>query len=180
MTLDWRELEHELVAECRIFSVERSLAVSPHDGTTHDFYRIRTADWVQIVPVTPDREVVLVRQYRHGSQSATLEIPGGLVEPGEAPAAAALRECLEETGYRGVEARDLGVVSPNPALFANRLHGFYVENVERVAEAQNFGSEHTTVELVPVAALEGMLLRGEIDHALVVAALWRYLRIVHE
>ena len=180
MTLEWRELKQELVAECRIFSVERSFAVSPHDGATHDFYRIRTTDWVQIVPITRDREVVLVRQYRHGSQSATLEIPGGLIEPGEQPAVAALRECLEETGFRGAEACDLGVLNPNPALFGNRLHAFYAENVERVAAVQNLEREHTVVELVPLGNLEGMLLRGEIDHALVVAALWRYLRIAHE
>jgi 8-oxo-dGTP pyrophosphatase MutT (NUDIX family) len=105
----------------------------------------------------------------------TLEIPGGLVDPGEEPAAAALRECLEETGYRARAAVSLGVVNPNSALFANRLHGFFATNVELERSVQNTGTEFTEVVLVPVQDLEGMLLAGEIDHGLVAGTLWRYL-----
>ncbi|HET7607263.1 MAG TPA: NUDIX hydrolase, partial [Gammaproteobacteria bacterium] len=96
----WREISRETIADCRIFTVERSIAESPVDGAPRPFHRIRSVDWAQIVPITRRNEAVLVRQYRHGSQSITLEIPGGLVDPGEDPATAALRECLEETGYR--------------------------------------------------------------------------------
>ncbi len=110
----WRELERETVANCRVFEVERSVAVSPVDGKPRTFHRIQSVNWAQIVPVTADQEVVLVRQYRHGDQRVTLEIPGGLIDPGEDPATAALRECLEETGYRARAALSLGVVAPNP------------------------------------------------------------------
>jgi ADP-ribose pyrophosphatase len=173
----WREVKRESVADCRIFEVERSTAVSPVDGKPRAFHRIRSVDWAQIVPVTSDGEVVLVRQYRHGDQRLTLEIPGGLVDPGEDPAAAALRECLEETGYRARAALSLGVVAPNPALFANRLHAFYAVDVEPERAVQNTGTEVTEVVLVPVTELEALLLAGEIDHALVAGALWRYLRL---
>ena len=81
-----------------MFSVERSIAESPVDGTRHDFYRIHSGSWAQIVPVTKEGDVVLVRQYRHGARVITLEMPAGLVDPGEDPAQAAARECLEETG----------------------------------------------------------------------------------
>ena len=173
----WRELELETVADCRIFEVERSTAASPVDGKSRAFHRIRSVNWAQIVPITTDRQIVLVRQYRHGDQRVTLEIPGGLIDPGEDPATAALRECLEETGYRGRQAFSLGAIAPNPALFSNRLHAFYAVDVELERAVQNTGTEITEAVLVPVTEVEDMLLAGEIDHALVAGTLWRYLRL---
>jgi 8-oxo-dGTP pyrophosphatase MutT (NUDIX family) len=173
---EWRERQRVSVADCRIFSVERSDAVSPIDATEHSFYRIRSPDWAQIVAITRDLEIVLVRQYRHGCQRMTLEIPGGLVDAGEDPAQAALRECLEETGYRGTTAVSLGTVNPNPALFTNRLYGFLTTDVVREGAVQNTGTEQTEVVLVPVRDIERLLRDGEIEHALVAAMLWRYLR----
>ncbi|HSC13532.1 MAG TPA: NUDIX hydrolase [Gammaproteobacteria bacterium] len=172
----WRELSRDTIVDGRIFTVERSTAESPVDGEPRAFDRIRSVDWAQLLPITRDNEAVLVRQYRHGSQRITLEMPGGLVDAGEDPATAALRECLEETGYRAHVARPLGVVNPNPALFAHRLHSFFATDVEPERAIQNTGTEVTEVLLVPVADLEGLLLAGEIDHALVAGALWRYLR----
>jgi 8-oxo-dGTP pyrophosphatase MutT (NUDIX family) len=174
-SLEWRELAHEPVADCKVFSVERSIAASPVDGTKHTFYRIHSSSWAQIVPITKDGRVVLVRQYRHGSGRVTLEIPAGLVDPGEDPLRAALRECLEETGYRASNAVSLGVVNPNPALFSNRLYAYLATDVEPVSAIQNFGTEQTEVVLMPVAKLPELILKGDIDHALVVATLWRYL-----
>jgi 8-oxo-dGTP pyrophosphatase MutT (NUDIX family) len=173
--LDWREVSREPIAECRIFSVERSTAESPTERARHSFYRIVSDDWAQIIPVTTAGEVVLVEQYRHGARRVTLEIPGGLVEAGEDPAVAAMRECLEETGYRAAAVTALGTVNPNPALFANSLHTFFAEGVERVADIQNTSTEHTAVVLVPLRQLAERLRSGEIDHGLVAAALWRYL-----
>src|SRR5215467_7881016 len=114
---EWREVQREPVADCRIFSVERSIAESPVDGARHDFYRIHSGSWAQIVPITKERDVVLVRQYRHGASRVTLEMPAGLVDLGEDPADAAVRECLEETGFRAKNPISLGSVNPNPALF---------------------------------------------------------------
>lgn len=173
----WRELSCETIADGRIFTVERSMAESPVDGQSRPFHRIRSVNWAQLLPITANNEAVMVRQYRHGSQRITLEIPGGLIDAGEDPATAALRECLEETGFRARSAQPLGVVNPNPALFAHRLYSFYATGAEPERAIQNTGSEVTEVVLVPVADLEGLLLAGEIEHALVAAALWRYLRV---
>jgi 8-oxo-dGTP pyrophosphatase MutT (NUDIX family) len=173
--LRWPELERKQVADCRIFTVEESVAASPADGSRHTFFRLRSTDWAQVLPITADGEAVLVRQYRHGAQRVTLEIPAGLVEPGEEPAATAMRECLEETGYRAHRVWSLGVLYPNPALFTNRLHAFFALGVERVAAISNTATEHTAVVMVPVRELAGMLERGDIDHALNAAMLWRYL-----
>jgi ADP-ribose pyrophosphatase len=172
---EWREVAREHVADCRVFSVERSIAESPVDGSRHEFYRIHSGSWAQIVPVTKERDVVLVRQYRHGASRVTLEMPAGLVDPGEDPAEAALRECLEETGYRARNPISLGVLNPNPTLFANRLYAFLATDVVPERAIQNVGAEETEVVLVPTRELPKLILNGTIDHALAVATFWRYL-----
>jgi 8-oxo-dGTP pyrophosphatase MutT (NUDIX family) len=172
---NWPEIRREPVADCRVFSVERSIAESPVDGTQHEFYRIHSGSWAQIVPVTKEGDVVLVRQYRHGAKRVTLEMPAGLVDPGEDPAEAALRECLEETGYRARNAISLGVVYPNPALFANRLYAYLAKDVVPERAIANVGAEETEVVLVPTRELPKLILDGTIDHALAVATFWRYL-----
>ena len=172
---DWREISRETAGDYRIFTVERSVAQSPVDGQSRTFHRIQSQNWTQIVPITDKGQIVMIRQFRHGAQRVTLEIPGGLVDSGEDPAEAAIRECLEETGYRARSAEPLGVVNPNPALFANRLYGYFATGVERERGVQNTGTEVTEPVLVPLSELRGMLMSGEIDHALVAQTLWRYL-----
>lgn len=168
----WRAVETETLQECKVFSVGRTLSESPHTGEVHPFYRIDSGDWVNVVPVTPDDEIVMVRQFRHGSRDVTLELPGGLIDPGEAPHEAAERELLEETGFQGARVRRLGDVNPNPALFGNTCHTFLVESVVEVAPIRNGATEETVVELVPAARISELLGAGAITHALVVAGLF--------
>jgi ADP-ribose pyrophosphatase len=167
----WEILGTEPLQDCRVFRVTRSLVRSPSSGETHPFYSIEADHWVNVVPVTRDGHVVMVRQYRHGSREITLEIPGGIIDPGEEPAEAAARELVEETGYRAARVRPLGSLNPNPALFDNRVHTFLAEDVERVGDVMNGPLEETVVELVPAHEVPERVRRGEIDHALVVAAL---------
>ncbi len=167
----WEVLRTEPLQDCKVFRVNRTLVRSPVSGDSHPFYSIEADHWVNVVPVTADEKVVMVRQYRHGSREITLEIPGGIIDPGEEPAAAAARELIEETGYRAERVRALGSVNPNPALFGNRVHTFLAEGARCVADVMNGPLEETVVELVPVRELPERVRRGEIDHALVIAAL---------
>ena len=147
---------------------------SPTTGDSHPFYRIESPAWVNVVALTEHDELVMVRQWRQGLRAVTLEIPGGLVDPGETPAEAGARELLEETGFRAGRMTSLGSINPNPALFANRCHMQVAEGCVPVAEIQNSATEETIVELLPRAALPDLLRSGGIDHALVVAALYAY------
>jgi|SoiMethySBSTD1v2_1073268.scaffolds.fasta_scaffold1712416_2 8-oxo-dGTP pyrophosphatase MutT (NUDIX family) len=170
----WTRLASEALQDCRVFSVHRVRARSPRTGGEHDFYTIDASDWVNIVALTPDDCVVMVRQYRHGADRVTLETPGGMVDPGETPAQAAARELLEETGYASDEVVPLGGVNPNPALFSNRLHGFLARGARKVREVRNESTEETHVELVPLARMREEVRAGRVEHALVIAVAYLY------
>ncbi len=171
----WPRTSTREIADCRVLTVHETSSVSPLTGDTHHFFVMNTTDWVNIVPVTENDEVVCTRQFRHGSEAITLEIPGGMVDAGEEASVAAARECLEETGYATNQLVPLGVLAPNPALFGNALHTFYAPGAKLAAEIENTATEQTEVQLIPFGQLESMLVNGEIDHALVAATLWRLL-----
>ena len=170
----WRVLADEHLQHCKVFDVHRSTMQSPRTGDPHPFYRIESPAWVNVVALTASDDLVMVRQFRQGSREVTLEIPGGLVDPGESPEQAGARELLEETGYRAGRLESLGSINPNPALFSNRVHMQVALDCEPSAAIQNGATEETAVELLPLAELHPMLRSGGIDHALVVAALYAF------
>jgi 8-oxo-dGTP pyrophosphatase MutT (NUDIX family) len=170
----WELVAREELQDCAVFRVTRSLARSPRTGELHPFYGIVADAWVNVVALTPAGELVMVRQWRHGAERVTLEIPGGIIDPGESPAEAAARELLEETGFGGGSLEPLGSVNPNPALFGNRVYTFVARGVSPQRAIQNASTEETSVVLVPRGDLAGLLRAEAIDHALVVAALFRF------
>ena len=126
---------------------------------------------MNVIAVTEDGKVVLVRQYRHGTGEVTLEIPGGAVEKDDrSPLLAARRELLEETGFAAKRWRRLGVVHPNPAILSNACTTYLAEGARRVADPTPDAGEDLTVELVSLRALPGLVRSGAIRHSLVVAA----------
>lgn len=134
-------------------------------------YVVGCSDWVAVVAVTADEQVVLVRQYRAGVSAFTLEPPGGVIEPGQTPLEAAQRELLEETGYAGPLVR-LGRVRPNPALMTNHSHVYLARPVQKVAEPTFDGQgEHCEVVLIPVREISAAMSSGAITHVIGLAAL---------
>ncbi len=150
----------------------RTLDVAdPRSGTEYVRTVIDAPDWVNVVPITTRGEVVLVRQFRFGTWSNHLEIPGGMVDPGEDPRAAAMRELVEETGFRPKETIALGWSHPNPALQANKLHSYLCTGCEDVGAMRQDSSEDLRVELVPRSELKALVRAGQITHSLVLTAL---------
>jgi ADP-ribose pyrophosphatase len=171
-SLKWLRQSSEPVANCRVFQVRRDRSVNPRDRSEHDFYCIEAANWINIIPLTAQNEVVMIEQYRHGSEEVTLEIPGGMVDEGEREECAAARELLEETGYAASEVALLGRTRPNPAIQNNWLYSFVARDVKLKQEPVSDGSEWTVVRLVRLAEVPSLIAGGVITHALVVAAFY--------
>ena len=171
----WEEIGEERLAHFLAFDVMRADRRSPRTGKQHGMLVIRTLPWVQIVATTADDQMILVRQYRQGSRRFSLEIPGGVVSSGDAdPAETAARELREETGFEPGALRSLGDVSPNPALFANRLYTYVATGCRRVGDLIQDPGEDLEVVLVPVSEIDARVSRGEFDSAQVLAGLYRW------
>ncbi len=146
-------------------------------GKSHEFYVAHLASGVHVVSVTPERQVVMVRQFRAGSRRDSLETPGGLFEEGEDPCAAGTRELLKETGNAGGPPVLLGTLWPNPALLSMRISTIVVPNARPVAQPHLDPSEELAIEFVPADKIPSLIRTGQIDHAVCVAGLlwWLYL-----
>lgn len=166
----WRVHSRTPVRDYRIFRSVAVRAAHPQTGDERDFTVLEVPDWVNVVALTRTDDVVLIRQYRHGSESVEVEIPGGMVDPGEEHAAAARRELVEETGYTAATWRHIGTVQPNPAIHGNRLHTWLALGAERTTACEPDPGEVITTFTAPLPEVTAMLRDGRIDHALVVAA----------
>ena len=167
----WTRIRSGLEQDFTILRVHEDWFVDPRDGTEHPRAIIDADDWANVVALTPDDKVVMVRQFRFGSQSDSLELPGGVVGAHETPPQAAARELEEETGYRHASIEPIGWLWSNPAHFTNRVHTFLARGCERVHDGRPEGSEDLVVEVVQRHAIPELIRTGEIRHALHVAAL---------
>ncbi|HEY9510387.1 MAG TPA: NUDIX hydrolase [Verrucomicrobiae bacterium] len=172
MIKPWEKIGSEQVGNFRIFTIRSDKKLSPRTGTEHDFYVIESVDWVNVVAVTPNQELVMVEQYRHGSNTVELEIPGGMIDHGDLrPELTGARELREETGYEGENARILGQVYANPAIMNNRCYTILIENCRCVHPVEFDSGEDLITRLVPVADIPGLIAAGKIAHPLIIAGL---------
>lgn len=167
----WRRLGHQTQLSTRVFDVHAVRYHHPVRGTERDFVVVRAPDWVNVLAVTPDDRVVLVKQFRYGIDEFSLEIPGGVMEPGEDPVTAGLRELREETGFSGQSALLLGSVHPNPAIQSNRCHFVLVEGATASHGPEWDADEEIRVSTEPVDRVLALARSGAIVHGLVLNAL---------
>ena len=169
----WTIDEDSIIADMRIFELHRLRTRSPRTGVDRSIAVVKSSDWVNVVALTADLDVVLVRQFRHGTRSITLEIPGGLVDPGETPQEAAVRELREETGHSGTTAVRLGMVHPNPAFIDNRCFTYLVEGCTNTHDLALDAGEDIEVCKLPLRQIPIEIAEGRITHALVICGfLW--------
>jgi len=158
------------LASCKVFDVDEVRFVPPDGDQDVPFYRIVTPDWINVIPLADDGHVLFVRQYRFGTENFTLEIPGGMCDPGEQPLESARRELREETGYEAASWKSLGAVHPNPALQSNRCHTFLARELTRVGAPQPDEHESFEAQQLSLDQVRAAIASGEITHSLVVAA----------
>jgi ADP-ribose pyrophosphatase len=175
MLKEWKQLGSKQVGDFRIFTIRSDEKVNPLTGKQCNFFVIQSVDWVNVIAVTPNDELVMVEQYRHGSNTVELEIPGGMMDPHETdPVATGTRELREETGYEGTSSRALGWVFANPAILNNRSHFVVVEGCVHKHACEFDQSEDLVTRLVPWKDIPGLIAAGQIRHPLVIVALYRY------
>jgi 8-oxo-dGTP pyrophosphatase MutT (NUDIX family) len=175
MIRPWPKHRTTPLGDFKVFRLRKDLKQSPRTGRRHEFYVLDSVDWVNVVALTPDQRIVLVEQFRHGSESVELEIPGGIMDqPGESPVATAVRELREETGYEGENARLIGTVLSNAAIQSNRCHTVLIENCRCVHPVEFDHGEDIITRLKPVASLPKLVASGKIRHCIVVAALHHF------
>ncbi len=170
---DWELVESEQLADYRITRVRRDRRRSPRTGAEHDFIVLQMREWVNVIAVTRQARIVIIEQYRHGTQEVGVEIPGGVVDPGDSELEqAARRELLEETGYEAEEFVCIGKVTANPAIQDNRCHTFVALGAHAVDEARLEAGEDIVVGEVGIDEVGELIASGRMSHALVIAGFW--------
>jgi 8-oxo-dGTP pyrophosphatase MutT (NUDIX family) len=170
----WEKLATKSLVQTRVLELTSVHFRHPVRGTERDFVVVRAPDWVNVLALTAAGELVLVRQFRYGTEGFSVEIPGGVMEPGEDPVEAGLRELREETGFTGKRARLLGSTHPNPAIQSNRCHFVFVEDAVRTEELEWDADEEIEVVVQPADEVLALARAGGITHALVLNALFLF------
>ena len=170
----WKLISSKKDSSFRIFEMRTDRVISPRTNKEHDFYVLESCEWVNVIPLTREEEVVLIRQYRHGIRQVTLEIPGGLVEQGDSPEETAKRELREETGYMASEMILLGSVHANPAFLNNLCYSYLARDVTLSGAQEQDEKEDIEIVVKPLKEIPRLIKDGEITHSLILAAFYRF------
>lgn len=171
----WNIIQDKKVWETPIFSLHQIELLPDNQKKTVHFYRLDAPEWINVIALTPDNEILLVEQYRVGVDETTLEIPGGMVDAHEEPIRAAQRELLEETGYGSDLWVPLGKTSSNPAIQTNFTHLYLAKNCRKIQEPENDGNEDIMAHIMPLNTFFELVKNGTIHHAIVLSAVAQYL-----
>lgn len=168
----WKTISTEFCENYRVFDVYKKKRENPKTKVVGEFTALSAPEWVNIIPITVDNEIILVEQYRHGIDDISLELPAGIVEKNEEPRFAAERECKEETGYIGEgDAILLGSVRPNPAFLDNFCHHFLWKNCQLKFQQNLDDNEDINVIKVPFSEIKNLIIEKKINHTLALSAI---------
>lgn len=175
----WKILKSKMVLDnpwCRVRQDEIEL---PNGKIIDDYFVSIKPDVAMVLPITNNRQIIFVRQYRHAVGEFFLELPAGNFDPTkESAEAAAIRELREETGYIPQEFRKIGTLYDKPSKDTNEIHLFLAENMSKVGEQQLDITEEIEVVFIPVESVLEKIIQGEISVAGTVAALFLGLNFI--
>lgn len=172
--LKWTQGKSKKLLDTCVFEVT-SVDSCSAQGVRGDYIIMNARDWVIVIP-RHDDNFLMVKQWRHGEKALSIEFPGGVIDRGEAPEAAARRELEEETGFKAGKLTKLGSVNPNPALFSNHLHVFLAEDLISTGQQHLDEDEFINYFEMPInEVLQGMGTE-QFPHALMGTALAMYLK----
>ncbi len=183
MVKRWKTLKNTVGENYRIFSVDRVQRESRETGITGEFFLVNSPNWITTIPIIinerKEKCFLLVKQYRHGSDSVTLEFPAGMVDPGEDSLKTAERELLEETGYSAGKIELLGCVNPNPAFMTNKTSTFLASDLTSVSNQSLDEHEEIDVVIMPVDEFHKKVGGEEVNSAITIQAYYFYLNSTH-
>lgn len=171
----WIIEKEQLHAGCKIFDVYKRKCKHPLSGKESDFFVIKTNDWVQAIGVTENKELILIQQYRFGTDSLSWEVPGGVIDKGESPVDAAVRELKEETGFIGKKNTLLAHNWPNPAILNNTVYFVLIEGCHPIGETAWDEHEELAIKTVPLSEVDTLIAKGTFNHSVTMNSLY-YLR----
>ncbi len=168
----WKENGRKPLLQTPVLNVTQTESTSS-DGLTGNYIVMEARDWVVVIPALDD-DFIMVKQWRHGSSSLSVEFPGGVIESGENPETGAERELLEETGYKAGKLVHLGTMSPNPALFSNHVHFYAALELSDTGKQSLDSDEYLNAFKMPKSRVFSEMGSGLFQHALMAAALGLY------
>ncbi len=172
-SFDWKLLESRQVLKDKWLSLRADKYQLPNGRILEPCYVMEYRAWVNVVALTKNQEVVLVKEFRHGIQQTLLELPGGTTDPEDcSPLAAVKRELLEETGFTSKTFMATGKLCPNPATHNNFVHCFLAMNVQQVDKPRLDDTEQIDVMLMPLEKVIEIASNGGLLQALHVSSLF--------
>ena len=174
----WRRERTEPGPDLKLFRARFDHLRNPRNGVVERMIILEADDAVNVVARTPAGELLFVRQYRFGTQTYTLELPGGLIDAGEDPPAAARRELREETGHSAASWKSLGRIAANPVFMDSYIYHYFAGDVEHTHALRLDPGEEIEVVRLPIAEVRRRLLAGAFEHPHTVCALLRFFTVM--
>lgn len=173
----WPTLETKNILKAHVFRYFTVKRQSPESQKIGEFDIVQCSNWVNVIAITADQKIVLIKQYRHGTDSFTTEIPGGAINHLEDDLVAAKRELEEETGYTSKKWVFLGKLDVNPAFMTNSCSTYLAIDAKKTTEQNLDPFEEISVHLEDLKSIHELVVKGEINHSLVIAAFYLYFSI---
>ncbi|MCP4136032.1 MAG: NUDIX hydrolase [bacterium] len=175
----WITKNKKQVFHKRIFTLNDLECYHPGKSVSHNFFILDTNDWINVVALTEEGHFIMVKQHRLGTDSITIETPGGVIESDESAQNTALRELLEETGYEPEEIFLLKKLSANPAIMNNYIHFYFASGCKKKSEQNLDHAEDIDIVTFPADEIISMIKKGSIEHSIVITALSLYFMSEH-